>query len=1050
MSLSSVWTGATTDTSAVVKARFTTADSATLLVADNEAMTGPVSFGPLASGADNVITWDVTGLTAGTRYWLRVDDGSLNPDFASTFRTHPAPAGERASYTFGAAGDAGLTGDGYEGGITNAVSNSLVFDTMREQAAAEEWAWFSHLGDLHYKNISTNDVSLFRSAYFDNMNYGLVVNPGARQPTFFRSLASTYVWDDHDFGANNSDRTSASNAAANQVYREWVPHYTLPSASAIYQSWQVGRVLYVASDVRSARDPNSDPQTTAKTMLGSAQKAWMEGLLTTARDNGAEALVWQSPSRWVGGTDTWSDFLHERAEMVQMFGDTGWLDRMIMLTADMHALSICSGPHNPHGRFPMFMFAGMDSGAWSTSEADYDIGSIAGRRQYGAMRVTDNGHTIALTGTGYHDGTALMSHTAYVQATSRVFALDYAAGHISDPFHPTDDDQKLRNEITAKRTDGGEYTYSKTTGPQNVNDPAEDADGVGVYDEGIEVNVADDAQLPDQASWRVHLSTVDEDRYPLVRIDLAANPDLADELTGLNPGDRITIANPPEWLAPGTIELIAEGGTEPIGHPNDWDMQLNASPGRPWLVAQLVDDRAVGDTVEDFEDTDLTITITDAGNLPWERTNTQAHTGSWSLRSGAITNNQTSDAIVTVPVGASTLTFWYRTSSEDDGPGFEGDRLLVLVDGVQVLRAQGATGWTEFTTDVTGASQVTFRYVKDNSAASGEDAVYIDDLTLTVPLSYAAGTDRPNRPDTSGSHLVNAVDADDTEFLLHTPPDGIFDRVPWIISAGLADAPNLKPTHFPFDLKLGGETVRATAIAPFAYDSFTRSVGAGSWGTSDGGQAWTLVSGADSDRSVDGTRGLVALPSTPATFRLQTLPDSIADCEIRARLSVDQVATGDSILPGLLMRYTSATDFYRARIHFGLSGALSVSVTRGSTQIGSAVTLPHTYTAGAEFEIRARLIGHRILARVWRTGAVEPQRWHCDETVTASTIDTGQIGTTASAFSGNTNVSPTCRFDAFEVITPQRATVTRSINTIEKAHAAGTPVSLAQPAPVPL
>lgn len=903
----SAWAGALTDTSFRVIADTAPPTNGSLLVADNEAMTGAVTIGPVTATAEGILAFTVTGLDPDTRYWYVVDAGGLNTSYKGTAKTHPAAAGERCSYVFGAAGDAGLTGDGYDGNITSAVSNSLVFDTMTAQAAAEGWAWFSHLGDLHYRNIATNDVTLFRAAYDDNHNYNLGFNPGARQGTFLRGQAVTYVWDDHDFGANNSNRTSASNPAANSVYRECVPHYTLPGGSTgIHQTWQAGRVLYIASDVRSFRDPNSDPQTPAKTMLGSGQKAWMETLLATARDDGAEALVWQSPSRWVGGEDTWSDFLHERLEMVQLFGDTGWLDRMVMVTADMHALSISSGPHNPHGRFPMFMFAGLDAGAWSTSEADYDIGSVSGRRQYGTMRVTDSGHTIALTGTGYRDGTVLMSHTAYVQATGRVFALDYAAGHISDPFEPTDDDQRLRNEITARRTDGGEYTYAKTTGPQNTGDPAEDVDAVGVYDEGIEVNVADDTQLPDQASWRVFLSTVDEDRYPLVRVDLAANPDLADELTGLNPGDRVTIANPPEWLPPGPIELIVEGGTEPIGHPNDWDMQLNASPGTPWLVA----------------------------------------------------------------------------------------------------------------------------YVAASAAA--------------------AGPNMPNRLDTGSSHLVNAVDADDTAFLVHTPPDGIVDRAPWIISAGLADAPNLKPTHFPFDLRLGGETVRATAITPFAYDSFTRTVGAGSWGTSDGGQAWTLVGGTASERSVDGTRGLVALPSTPSTIRLQTLPDSIADCEIRARISVDQIATGDSLLPGVLMRYTSATDFYRARLHFGLSGALSVSVTRGSTQIGSTVALPHPYTAGAEFEIRARLIGHRILARVWRTGTVEPQRWHCDETVTSSTIGTGQIGCTASAFSGNTNVSPVCRFDRYEVITPQRATVTRSINTIEKSHAADAPVSLAQPAPVPL
>ncbi|MDX3047551.1 alkaline phosphatase D family protein [Streptomyces scabiei] len=902
--VSSVWTGATTDTSAVVKARLTSATASTLLVADNEAMTGAVTLGPTAPGADNVIVWTVTGLDPGTAYWVVVNDGALNTSFKATFRTHPVAAGERASYTFGAAGDAGLTGDGYDGYITAATSNSPVFDTMRAQAAAEQWLWFSHLGDLHYKNISTNDVPGFRTAYFHTMNTGVsVINPG-RQADFFRSMASTYVWDDHDFGANNSDRTSASNPAANQVYREWVPHYTLPGGSSgIHQSWQVGRVLYIASDVRSFRDPNSNPTTPTKTLLGTAQKAWMETLLSTARDDGAEALVWQTPSRWVGGEDTWNDFLYERNEMVQMFGDLGWLDRMVLVTADMHALSICSGPHNPYGKFPMFMFAGMDAGAWSTSEADYDIGSVSGRRQYGTMRVQDNGHTIALTGTGYRDGAAVMSHTAYLQASSRIFALDYAAGHISDPFEPTDDDQKLRNEITARRTDGGEYTYSKTTGPQNTNDPADNTDGVGVYDEGIEVNVADDAQLPDQAAWRVFLSTVDEDRYPMVRVDLAANPDLADDLTGLTLGDRVTIANPPDWLAPGTIDLIVEGGDEPIGHPNDWDMRLNASPGSPWLVAQIAADAA------------------------------------------------------------------------------------------------------------------------------------------------SAGTSQPNRCDTASSHIVTAVDADDTSFVVHTPPDGIFDRSPWIQSTGIT-APY--PTHFPFDLKVGGEVVRCTACTPSALDRFTRSTSNG-WGTSEVGGAWTATGGAASDYSVNGTVGRHS-HGTRSVFRITSLNSvSLADVDVQARITIPVVPTGDALYPYVLARANVAADtYYFARLTISTTSTVQLTLRKRLPAETLLATAPHTlpFTAGSTYHVRLQAEGSTVRAKAWPVGGVEPVDWEVSATDTSLT--TGAVGCGSFVPTANTNALPVVfSFDDLEVF-PQVMTVTRSVNGISKAQAAGAPISLAQPAPVPL
>ncbi|MDX2948858.1 alkaline phosphatase D family protein [Streptomyces caniscabiei] len=899
-----VWTGATTDTTAQVKVRMVaTGGPSTLLVADNQAMSGAVTLGPLAPSAEGMIVFNLTGLDADTQYWVVVNDGALNNSYKATFRTHPVPAGERASYIFGAAGDAGLTGDGYDGYISSAVSNSPVFDTMRTQAAAEQWLWFSHLGDLHYRNISTNTPATFRTAYFENMNFGAFTNPACRQSEFFRSFASTYVWDDHDFGANNSDRTSASNAAANLVYREAVPSYAVPVTTGIYQSWMVGRVLYIASDVRSARDPNSNPTTPTKTLLGTAQKTWMESLLSTARDDGAEALVWQTPSRWVGGEDTWNDFLYERNEMVQMFGDLGWLDRMVLMTADMHALSICSGPHNPYGKFPMFMFAGMDAGAWSTSETDYDIGSVSGRRQYGTMRVADNGHTIALTGTGYRDGTVMMSHTAYLQASSRIFALDYAAGHISDPFEPTDDDQKLRNEITARRTDGGEYTYSKLEGPQNVNDPADDPDGVGVYDEGIEVNVATDAQLPDQAAWRVFLSTVDEDRYPTVRVDLAANPDLADDLTGLTLGDRVTIANPPDWLAPGTIDLIVEGGDEPIGHPNDWDMRLNASPGTPWLVAQIAQDAA------------------------------------------------------------------------------------------------------------------------------------------------SAGTNQPNRLDTGAAQLVTAVDADDTSFVVHTPPDGIFDRSPWIQSTGIT-APY--PTHFPFDLKVGGEVVRCTACTPSALDRFTRSTSNG-WGTAEVGGAWTATGGAAADYSVNGTVGRHS-HGTRSVFRITSLNSvSLANVDVRACITIPVVPTGDALYPYVLARANVAADtYYFARLTISTASTVQLTLRKRLPAETLLATAPHTlpFTAGSTYHVRLQAEGSTVRAKAWPVGGVEPVDWEVSATDTSLT--TGAVGYGSFVPSGNTSALPVVfSFDDLEVF-PQVMTVTRSVNGISKAQAAGAPISLAQPAPVPL
>lgn len=116
------------------------------------------------------------------------------------------------------------------------------------------------------------------------------------------------------------------------------------------------------------------------------------------------------------------------------------------------------------------------------------------------------------------------------------------------------------------------------------------------------------------------------------------------------------------------------------------------------------------------------------GDLPWLTTVSSPHTGTRCFRSGAITNSQQSLWTFSNPVGAINLVGWYRVSSE---AGF--DFLEIYKDSVsvpnRVLQQSGtANVWTQFTVNVAGATNIIFRYVKDSSASSGLDTVFIDDL----------------------------------------------------------------------------------------------------------------------------------------------------------------------------------------------------------------------------------------------------------------------------------------------------------------------------------
>lgn len=309
-----------------------------------------------------------------------------------------------------------------------------------------------------------------------------------------------------------------------------------------------------------------------------------------------------------------------------------------------------------------------------------------------------------------------------------------------------------------------------------------------------------------------------------------------------------------------------------------------------------------------------------------------------------------------------------------------------------------------------------------------------------VRATPAAG-DPPHKVDSDSSELYAAAGAADTQLFVTTG-----DELPWVTSTG--PAPTAGPTDLPVAITVGGEEMSLTAVQPLAWDQFTRSI-ASTWGTSTSGQAWTEVGGSASDRSVNGTQGVITLASAPDTTRFQYIDAVLDDGEVLVSITPSQLATGNSFIPAVLLRYVDASNFYRCRAVLTTSGAVQLQVTRTTTVIGSTGNLA-TYGAGTRLWLRARVDGDRVRGRVWRDGTAEPGGWQIDQTIAASTIATGRAGVTASAFAGNTNVSPSFSYDDFRIVSPQAFTVTRSVNGITKSHDAGSAVTLTSPAIVAL
>jgi hypothetical protein len=202
-------------------------------------------------------------------------------------------------------------------------------------------------------------------------------------------------------------------------------------------------------------------------------------------------------------------------------------------------------------------------------------------------------------------------------------------------------------------------------------------------------------------------------------------------------------------------------------------------------------------------------------------------------------------------------------------------------------------------------------------------------------------------------------------------------------------------------------------------DGFGRSTSSG-FGTADSGQAWSTGGGTGTDFSTTGSVAQIVMGSVNVSRRA-VIVDELLDCEQVVTVAASAVATGAAICGEVMFRCDAAsagTEHYRARVEFGLSGALSVKiisrVSGGDSTLDTAA-LADTYSAGTQVRLRARIDGDTIRARAWLAANDEPTTWQAEATDTDIT-DAAGVGLRGVLLTGNTNVTPNVQFDNYEVL----------------------------------
>jgi len=285
---------------------------------------GVVTQGPRAESVvsaeatsehDHTVVWHVTGLEPSTRYRYEI---------------------RQRDRTIFSAPDAGFTTPPPQTapGVTRMVIGSCAREEDGDRAVWRRMAALNPdavvlLGDCPY--IDSTDLAVQRRRYAE---FAAV----EEFASLLRSRPLYATWDDHDFGANDTNGLLPGKENAQQAFMEYHanPSYG-DGREGVYTRFRRGGVEVFLLDTRyfaaTARSPIAD----GPTLLGAAQWDWLrDGLRASDAPFKllASGLIWNGAVR-PGKPDHWDSYPAERDAIFRFLGDEK-VSGVVLVGGDVH------------------------------------------------------------------------------------------------------------------------------------------------------------------------------------------------------------------------------------------------------------------------------------------------------------------------------------------------------------------------------------------------------------------------------------------------------------------------------------------------------------------------------------------------------------------------------------------------------------------------------------------------------------------------------------------------------------------------------------------
>ena len=163
----------------------------------------------------------------------------------------------------------------------------------------------------------------------------------------FQNMASSIplaaIWDDHDYGKDNSDSTYRYKEEAKKVFKENFPDYSFVQKDrGIYYKFSIADVDVFVLDTRWYRSPMQTGDGERKTMLGDEQLEWLLNELKNSKAKFKIVFSSVSLNNYGGDTssdrdgyDNWSGYKFERNKILS-FIDDNEIKGVLVFSGDQH------------------------------------------------------------------------------------------------------------------------------------------------------------------------------------------------------------------------------------------------------------------------------------------------------------------------------------------------------------------------------------------------------------------------------------------------------------------------------------------------------------------------------------------------------------------------------------------------------------------------------------------------------------------------------------------------------------------------------------------